>query len=100
MLRLSAMIPAGLDTPHLARVIMINAGTFLTTSEMIELTGRKRWTAQIAALRAEGIEHIIRIDGKPLVLRAYLFRRMGVHQSLLKAPAEPDWSALNGTAKA
>ncbi|MDQ3565240.1 MAG: DUF4224 domain-containing protein [Pseudomonadota bacterium] len=99
MLRLIAMIPAGLDTPHLARVIMINAGTFLTTSEMIELTGRKRWT-QIAALRAEGIEHIIRIDGKPLVLRAYLFRRMGVHQSLLKAPAEPDWSALNGTAKA
>ncbi len=98
MLRLSAMIPAGSDTSHLARVMMINAGTFLTTSEMIELTGRKRWTAQIAALRAEGIEHVIRMDGKPLVLRAYLFRRMGVHQSLPKAPAEPDWSALNGAA--
>lgn len=77
---------------------MMSTGTFLTSGEMIELTGRKRWTAQIATLRAKGIEHIIRTDGKPLVLRAYLYERMGAHPRTLNASPEPDWSAVDGAA--
>ena len=45
---------------------------FLTKEELQELTGRTRRDAQVAALRSMGIEHRIRPDGSPAVLRAHV----------------------------
>nr|VFK14564.1 MAG: protein of unknown function (DUF4224) [Candidatus Kentron sp. LFY] len=43
---------------------------FLNESELRRLTGKVRYTAQIRALRWMGIEHRIRPDGRPIVLRS------------------------------
>lgn len=42
--------------------------TFLTREELAALTGRTRASAQIRALRAMGVQHRVRPDGKPVVL--------------------------------
>lgn len=41
---------------------------FLTPDEIQELTGKIKPAAQIRALRAMGIHHHVRPDGKPVVL--------------------------------
>lgn len=65
---------------------------FLTPDEIAALTGKVRPSAQVRALRAMGIEHRIRPDGSPAVLRAAL-------DPAQRAPREalPDWSALTAT---
>jgi hypothetical protein len=40
---------------------------FLTAAELLELTGYRRPSAQVRALRRMGVEHCIRPDGRPVV---------------------------------
>ena len=68
---------------------------FLTKEELQALTGRQRRDAQVAALRQMGIEHKIRPDGSPAVLRAHVEELLGgtrytTNQDLI----EPDWGNL------
>ncbi len=74
-------------------------GLFLTPEELEQLTGRVRKGAQIEALRAMGIMHTIRPDGRPLVLRAHIEAMMGGKtESNEEYSVEPDWSALDRAA--
>jgi hypothetical protein len=67
---------------------------FLTPPEIVALTQRRRRRAQVEALRHLGIEHRVRPDGSPVVLRAHVEAVLGgVAPAMLKDP-EPDWSAL------
>ncbi len=45
---------------------------FLTPEELVELTGYKQPSKQIAALRRQGVRVFVRRDGKPRVLRSAL----------------------------
>jgi hypothetical protein len=40
---------------------------FLTASDLLELTGYRRPSSQVRALRRMGIEHWVRPDGRPVV---------------------------------
>lgn len=44
----------------------------LTDEEVIALTRKRRCDAQVRALRSMGIQHWVRGDGSPAVLRAHL----------------------------
>ena len=50
----------------------------LTESELIEVTGKKRSSAQVRILRQIGYEVKVRPDGHPLVARKHYLRVMGV----------------------
>lgn len=65
---------------------------FLTPDELAELTHKQRPAAQIRALRAMGVEHRVRPDGKPVVLRAHVEALLGAGKTP-RPRAEPDWSA-------
>ena len=65
---------------------------FLTPDELVELTHRQRPAAQIRALRAMGVEHRVRPDGKPVVLRAHIEALLGAAKPR-RPRVEPDWSA-------
>jgi hypothetical protein len=71
---------------------------FLTKDELVELTGRKRQSAQIAALNTLGIIHKVRPDGLPLVLRVHVEQLFGGLPEEKKPKQakqwEPDWDAL------
>lgn len=68
---------------------------FLTDGELIELTGKQKRPAQIRVLRQLCIEHRIRPDGRPMVLRAHVDVLFGAGpQSAKVEEAEPDWSAM------
>lgn len=45
---------------------------FLSHNEVVVLTGRRRFRAQVRALNMMGISYRIRPDGRPLVLRSSL----------------------------
>ncbi len=65
---------------------------FLAKEELQELTGRTRRDAQVAALRSMGIEHRIRPDGSPAVLRAHVEQTLGAAGYTAKSTdVEPDW---------
>ena len=55
---------------------------FLTPSDLIELTGRTRASAQVRWLAAQGLRFVLGADGRPRVLRAEVEGRM-----LSKRPA-------------
>lgn len=63
----------------------------MTARELEELTHKVRPSAQVKALRAMGIEHRVRPDGTPLVLRADLPK--SGRQNTVKR-WEPNWSAV------
>lgn len=65
---------------------------FLTSQELRLLTGRIKHSAQIRQLRAQAIDYLIDADGHPLVLRATLASRGGVHSPDLEIP---DFDALH-----
>lgn len=47
-------------------------GTFLTSDQLVKLTGYKRATDQLRWLREHGVPHGIRADGRPvLTLRMF-----------------------------
>ncbi len=67
---------------------------FLTPPEIVELTARRRRRAQVEVLRHLGIEHRVRPDGTPVVLRAHVEAALGGLASATLKDPEPDWSAL------
>ncbi|MHB1529908.1 MAG: DUF4224 domain-containing protein [Acidiferrobacteraceae bacterium] len=71
---------------------------FLTATELQELTGRKRWNAQLRWLNMNGVPALVRADGRPMVLRATVEARMGLIAASGPTKAvEPNWSALAKT---
>jgi len=66
--------------------------TWLTPEEIIELTARKRWTAQCLALAEMGIPFRPNRVGRPLVERAAVLRYDG---KAACAAGGPNWAALD-----
>ena len=64
---------------------------FLNEAELYQLTGFKRHSAQIRALRHMGIEHYVRPDGRPCVLQSSLG-----HSTKTTRVTTPNFEALNG----
>jgi hypothetical protein len=68
---------------------------FLTDDELVQLTRRKRPSAQAVALLGMGIEHKLRPDGTVAVLRAHVERVFGASVSASQnREVEPDWGAI------
>lgn len=68
---------------------------FLNPEELKEMTGRMQYRAQIRVLRALGIEHKVRPDGSPLVLRAHVETQLGgALPSAKMKSAQPNWGAM------
>lgn len=69
---------------------------FLSDDELQELTGYRQRAAQVRALRFMGIEHRVRPDGRPAVLRAHVQHAFSGPRSanVVQDTQEPDWSAL------
>lgn len=65
---------------------------FLTPDEIAALTGKQRPAAQIRALRSMGVDHRVRPDGRPVVLRAHVEALLGAIRPP-KPRGVPDWSA-------
>ena len=63
---------------------------FLPPETIIELTARKRWSAQCRALAAMGIPFIANAVGRPLVERSAVLSE----DRPVRKPREPDWSAM------
>ena len=70
---------------------------FLSHEEVGELTGRVRYTAQRRALRAMGIEHWVRPDGRPMVARASIDRPAEPRRRTKDCEEEPNGTAVNGS---
>ncbi len=71
---------------------------FLDSTELLELTNRKRASAQARVLRSMGIEHKIRPDGSVAVLRAHIVRLFG--EAMPKTADKEfrfNWSAAGAT---
>lgn len=66
----------------------------LTYDELVSITGRTQYAAQLRWLRTNGFVAKARADGVPLVSRRHFESVMGGVDS--KASAEPDYGALNG----
>lgn len=69
---------------------MSAAETWLTPSEVEELTALKRWPAQCRALTRMGIPFRPNGVGRPLVERAAVLSK----PEAKRAPKEPNWDAL------
>ncbi|MFZ4386388.1 MAG: DUF4224 domain-containing protein [Chloroflexota bacterium] len=68
----------------------------LSPEELVNLTGRRRFSSQVRALRYMGIEHRVRPDRSLAVLRSHVEQAMGAPMySSDNRRFEPDWSALN-----
>jgi hypothetical protein len=68
----------------------------LTDSELEAITGRRRSSAQLRWLRANGFLCIRRGNGRPLVSRSHFEAVMGGISRAVKAPTpEPDFDALD-----
>lgn len=68
--------------------------TWLSPTEVEDLTARKRWSAQCRALAGMGIAFQPNAVGRPLVLRDAIIKP----KATKKTPKEPDWSAIGGKA--
>jgi hypothetical protein len=67
---------------------------FLSPDELYDLTGRKRKSAQLLALRLMRINYKVRPDGYPLVLRSHIEKDMGGKPNKI---TEPNWEAIAST---
>lgn len=69
---------------------------FLTKTELADLTGRQKCSAQARALRLMGIEHRLRPDGSVAVLRAHVEQVLGGGNSVTMSikQVEPNWGAI------
>lgn len=61
---------------------------FLNDEELEALTGKKTHPAQANALKSMGVEHRVRPDGKPLVLRAYINQEWGYKEEATEQAKE------------
>ena len=68
---------------------------FLNPDELVTLTGKERYSAQLRALRLMGIEHRQRPDGSVAVLRAHVEQLLGGRVPLsLRDKTVPDFSMV------
>lgn len=72
-------------------------GMFLGYQELVEYTGRTQKKAQNKVLDRRGIPHDVRADGMPIVLREYVFERLGLkNKKEKKLTQEPNLEGING----
>lgn len=68
---------------------------FLTRTELMDLTGKARPTAQARALQQMGVEHLRRPDGSIAVLRCHIDKLLGGGVGLTtRKKTEPDFSMV------
>ena len=67
----------------------------LTDAELVELTGKRRPSAQIRALRHMGIHHKRRGDGTLVVARAHFELLLGGETPGKPKKIEPDWNKVH-----
>lgn len=69
---------------------------FLTVDQLVELTGRRRSTAQKNALQMMGVDFLIRPDGSLVVSRRNVEELLGAQPEKVnkKPPIEPNWDAI------
>lgn len=67
------------------------ASLCLEQSEIISLTGKRRFSAQRTALNSMGIEYHVRPDGSPAIIRS---RLDAISAKSNEKNYEPDWDAL------
>jgi hypothetical protein len=67
---------------------------FLSDDELAKLTGRPQKSKQIEWLRANGWRFAVRATGHPLVAISEAQRHLV--GGATRAPAQPNWSALDG----
>jgi hypothetical protein len=69
---------------------------FLTDEQLVELTGKRRPSAQAAELNRQGIQHKVRADGSVLVLRELVDQQFGLRppRKEVRKSVEPNWDAL------
>lgn len=70
------------------------ADLFLTNDEVARLTGFARSSKQVEWLRREGFEFRIAADGYPRILRAHVFKLMGMAEATGRRRSVPDFSAV------
>lgn len=70
-------------------------GLCLSYEELVEVTGLKKFSAQIRWLRKEGFVTKQRADGMPLVARAHFNSMMGLSAHHSKYHQQPDFSSLS-----
>lgn len=68
--------------------------TWLTNDEVVELTDKKRWSAQCRALAMMGVAFTPNAAGRPLVLRSEVIKTKAVKHKR----REPDFSSLDKVA--
>jgi hypothetical protein len=68
--------------------------TWLTNDEVVELTDKKRWSAQCRALAMMGVSFTPNAAGRPLVLRSEIIKTKPGKQKR----REPDFSSLDKVA--
>lgn len=76
----------------------MNGGLCLSYSELVELTGLKRYKAQMNWLRREGFVAKTRANGMPVVSRAHFLSMMGhtlPGNGSLSSNQEPDFTSLS-----
>ena len=69
---------------------------FLSDEDVRKLTGRKKPRSQMHQLDRLGIRYYIDADLRPVVLKENVVQ---AEQVTRKSRPEPNWSAINGTAK-
>lgn len=62
---------------------------WLTDEEIVGLTRRQRYPAQVKALRAMGVDHKVRGDGSPAVLRSHVDKLFGAGAGATVAKEHP-----------
>jgi hypothetical protein len=73
---------------------------FLSDDELIGLTNRRMRTAQVKALRGMGIQHKLRPDGSPVILRSHIEKILcGTNREQARIEIQPDWSTINAPKK-
>ena len=66
---------------------------FLRNEEIVALTNRQRYAAQVRALRTMGIEHRIRPDGTVAILRSHVEHLLG-YSANAKVVKEYEWGEV------
>lgn len=67
---------------------------FLTSEEIIELTGYKQKTSQIKWLRENGVRFLLGGDDRPKILASQIEQLIGPFLNKTKRKAEPNEDAL------
>lgn len=68
---------------------------WLPEGDVVQLTGRRRWSAQRAALMRMGIRFIVNAAGRPLVQRSQV--EIAPRVTRARAKQEPNWDNMYGT---